>query len=112
MKLTKRDVFWVLSILIIALISFTFGYWISSLNRSLQMESSYPWELHRKIGSVDITCKNLRKTPPNNFLVLPFEDDNTSTIIASYDANKMLVHAFAISTSGEIATDNWLLECN
>ena len=108
----KKRTFALLVIAIAAvLVSFAVGCWSGSLKKSLESETDYPWALHRKIGNVDIQCDKLLKTPSvGNFFVQPI-DGGTTLVIATFDKSTGMVKAFAVDSTGAIASDSWPLEC-
>ena len=108
----RRTSAWLVVVIAAVSVSFVVGRWSGSLKRSLQSEVNYPWELHRKIGRVDIQCNQLlQSASTGHFFVQPL-DDGTTLFIASYDNPTRMVKAFALSASGAIASDSWSMECN
>ncbi|NTV97026.1 MAG: hypothetical protein HGA75_16705 [Thiobacillus sp.] len=93
-------------------ISFYVGRWSGYLKSSLQREADYPMALQRKIGSVDIQCHTLLQEASIHHFLIRQLDDGETLVIASYDDRARVVRAYAISTSGELASDSWPLECN
>ena len=111
MKASVKKFVWLMIAVAFVSLSFAIGRWSGSLQRSLKTESEYPWELHQKIGTVNIRCEQLLHNPSTNqFFVQPLEN-GTVLIVASLDKHTDVVTAFALSTSGRIATDSWSLEC-
>jgi hypothetical protein len=95
----------------VASLAFVAGRWSGSLQQSLGMEASYPWDLHRKIGQAGIGCEILATKPSTGrFLVLP-QDNGATLIVASFDRETGKVTAFALEGSGRMASDTWVLEC-
>lgn len=106
-----RKLLWPIIAVIAVAVSFAAGRWSGSLAQSLKGESAYPWELHRKIGSVDIGCETLSGTPgTGKFFVRPL-DDGATLVVASLDGSRKMVTAFALNTAGQVASDSWPLEC-
>lgn len=111
MKAPPKRLTWLIIAIAAMSLSFVIGRWSGSLQRSLGSEAEYPWELHRKIGSVNIQCEKLLNTPSiGRFYVQPL-DDGATLIIASLDRHTGVVTAFALNASGRVATDTWPLEC-
>jgi len=110
-KTLPKSLVFLLIIIATVLISFAIGIWICTLQRSLKNESEYPWELHRKIGSVNIQCEQLLHTPSTSHFFVKTLDNGTTLIVASLDKRTGVVTAFALSASGRIATDSWYLKC-
>jgi hypothetical protein len=108
----SRTSAWLVVVIAAVSVSFAVGRWSGSLKRSLQGEENYPWELHRKIGSVDIQCDQLLQTTSTGHFVVRLLDSGATLVIASYDNPTRMVKAFALSSSGAIASDNWPMECN
>lgn len=109
---SQKRTFTLLIIAIAAVsVSFAVGRWSGSLKKSLESETDYPWALHRKIGSVDIQCDKLLKTPSvGNFFVQSI-DGGAALVIATFNKNTSTVKAFALDSTGAIASDSWPLEC-
>ena len=78
----------------------------------LKGESTYPWELHRKIGSVGVDCQTLSGTPGIGKFFVRSLDDGATLVVASMDSTRKMVTAFALNSAGEVASDSWPLECN
>jgi len=108
----RRTSAWLVVVIAAVSVSFVVGLWIGSLKRSLQSEVNYPWELHRKIGSVNIQCDQLLQVTSTGHFFVQSLDDGTTLVIASYDNPTKMVKAFALSSSGAIASDSWPMECN
>lgn len=109
--LTKR-VAWLVISVVGVLLSFAVGRWSGSLQNSLKSEAGYPWDLHRKIGSVDLSCEKLLNKSSIGQFYVQSQDDGATLIVASFNKGSGTVIAFALSLSGRVATDKWPLECN
>ncbi len=96
---------------VIASLAFVAARWSGSLKQSLAMEAGYPWDLHRKIGQAGIGCETLAASPSSGrFHVLP-QENGATLIVATHDRGTGKVTAFAIESSGRMASDTWVAEC-
>ena len=103
---------WIFFVLMLLCLAFFVGRWSESLQMSLNSEASYPWDLHKKISSIDIQCNTWRADAlTGKFSVKPI-DDGSALIIATYDNASDLVTAYAVDVSGHIASDSWALVCD
>jgi len=111
MKTPPKRLAWIIMAIAAVSLSFVVGRWSGALQENLKSEAEYPWELHRKIGSIDMPCEKLLNAPSiGRFYVQPL-DNGATLIIASFDKPSGIVTAFALSASGRMATDTWPLEC-
>ena len=103
-----------LSLLILAGVfsGFMGGRWAGRLQSSLNAEANYPWDLHKKIGAIDINCKKLVSAPrTGNFIVEAIDAGNT-LIVISFNRSDSRVTASILDSRGRYAIDSWTLECN
>jgi hypothetical protein len=112
MTASRHTFAWLVVLIAAIFASFVVGRWNGSLKRSLQSEINYPWSLHQKIGSVDIQCDQLLQTTSIGHFFVQSLDDGATLIIAAYDNITKKVNAFALSSSGAVASDDWTMECN
>lgn len=111
MKFRKIKFAWLVIAIAAIAASFAVGRWSGSLQTSLKQEADYPWELHRKIGSVDIQCDKLLKTPSVGQYFVQSIEGGTVLVIASFDKRTGMIKAFALDSSGRIASDSWPVDC-
>ena len=110
-KLSKR-LLWVIGCVVIAVASFAFGRWSGALKESLEREASYPWVLHKKISGIDTTCEALRTAPKVGKFIVQTTDGGETLLIATTNEKTKIVSAFALSSSGQVASDSWPIDCN
>lgn len=95
----------------IAALAFVAGRWSGSLQKSLAMEAGYPWDLHRKIGQAGISCETWADSPSSGHVhVLP-QHHGATLIVSAQDRETGRVTAFALESSGRMASDTWVAEC-
>jgi hypothetical protein len=63
------------------------------------------------MGSVDITCMQFLTMANSGRFLIQTIDEGSILIVATYDSITHSVHAIALSDSGEIASDDWPLDC-
>jgi hypothetical protein len=108
--LSKRVAGVIITVSLVAL-SFGLGRWSAALQKGLEDEARYPWELHRKLALVELRCETpLNAAATGRFYVQP-EDDGATLIVSTFDRGTGMVTAFALGTSGRVAMDSWPLDC-
>ncbi len=102
-----------LSLLVLAALwaAFLAGRWTGALGRSLKAEADYPWELQRKIGSVDLGCEQLLEPGEAGRFHVRALDGGETLVIATYDRETGMVSGYALNAAGAIASDSWPLDC-
>lgn len=95
----------------IASAAFVAGRWSGSLQRSLGMEANYPWDLHRKIGQAGLGCETLTASPSSGRFHVRALDNGATLVVASFDRESGKVTAFAVESSGRMASDAWVARC-
>ena len=111
MKNISKKYTWHLAVLILIVLAFFVGHWSGALQMSLQNESAYPWNLHKKIANINIQCDALySESNTGNFYVKSI-DNGSILIVATLDRSTDAVIAYALDTEGNVASDSWQLSC-
>ena len=91
-----------------------FSFWLGKragrLQESLARQATYAWDLHRKIGTADLSCLRLTPREFGRFTVQSL-DEGQSILVAYHDQSSGRATAFVIDTSGRFATESWPLDC-
>lgn len=95
----------------VAVASFALGRWSGVLKTSLEQEANYPWELHKKLSSIDTTCEALRMAPKIGMFIIHATDGGETLLITVANEKTKTVSSFAVSSSGKVASDSWPIEC-
>jgi hypothetical protein len=91
--------------------AFVVGHWTGRLRASLTAETAYPWDLQRKIARADITCGRLVSAPRIGGFLVESVDSGSVLVVVHFDSSKQLVTASALDSTGGVATDSWIVEC-
>lgn len=108
---SRKSVIGAIALSIALASSFALGHWSGGLEASLKREASYPWALHRELSNIDARCEKLRAPATiGKFFVEP-TDGGETLLVAVLNDRAGLVNAFAVSSSGQVASDSWPVEC-
>lgn len=111
MKTVNRKIGLLLMILAGLIGAFLSGRWAGRLQYSVDAEATYPWDLHRKIGSLDITCDKLLSAPRTGNFVVEAMDAGSTLAVVFFDRSDGRISASVLDSKGRYATDSWTLEC-
>ena len=93
-------------------VAFVVGRWTGGWQRSLRAEATYPWDLHRKIGSLDIDCNRLLASSETGEFITDTIDNGTTFAVVHFNRSSGLVRASLVDSAGRYATDSWTMDCN
>jgi hypothetical protein len=111
MSAPYRKAFGFLFFFVMVAVSFAFGRWSGTLKGSLEREATYPWALHKKLSNIDARCERFQASPTvGKFFVEP-SDGGETLLIAVLNHRTGTVSAFAVDSSGQVASDSWPVEC-
>jgi hypothetical protein len=89
--------------------AFAAGKWWGSLSASLEQEGRYPWDLHRKMATADMSCE--RFLPNMGSFMIKTVDDGKTLIARTLDRGSGMATVYAIDHTGKFASDTFSMDC-
>ncbi len=91
--------------------AFVAGRWTGRLQSSLSAEANHPWDLQKKIGSMDFNCEKLVSAPRAGNFVIETTDAGSTLVVVFFNRSDSRVIASVLDSGGRYATDSWAIEC-
>lgn len=100
---------WLLAAASALAVAFAAGDRWGRLKASLQVESRYPWDLHRKMATADLRCEGF--SPNEGAFRIQTMDGGKTLIVGTLNRSTGEATVIAIDERGKFATDTFGVDC-